>query len=191
MNPTNFATGSTGAALAGIAANHLITKRTKTEKSDTDKQLAASLVGANVAHILMKKMATLQETLSTEKAAQFAFVKSFTKTATLNALKAGKSREEAAEFARTALQKSAAFQSRNQLIKNLEMVAEDMQPEKRAQVEKLASMGFQETDIKDLNRTNPALVEKLASASENAWSLGQPSNVFKQPEDPLFAFIMG
>lgn len=57
MNSKDFAIGSTGASLAGIAANHFLTERTPREKKDTDKQLAAAIVGANLAHLALARHA--------------------------------------------------------------------------------------------------------------------------------------
>ena len=55
-----FASGSTGAAIAGLGANHFLTKRTEQQKRDTDKQLLASVLGANLMHALVHKKASLQ-----------------------------------------------------------------------------------------------------------------------------------
>lgn len=192
MTPREFAVGSTGASLAGIAANHLLTDRTKHEKKNVDKQLAASAIGANAAHLLINKMATLQETLNREKAAQFAFVKSFTKTASLSAIKAGKSTEEARAVARAYLEKSASYKARKSLIENLEKIAFESDPKEVQKHEKLASLGFQEADVKALKQTNPALIEKLASATEQPWAFGEPSgHMTKAAMDPLLAFCLG
>lgn len=192
MTPKELAVGSTGAALAGIAANHLLTDRTKREKSNVDKQLTAGIVGANAAHLLINKMATLQETLSREKAAQFAFVKSFTKAASFSAIQAGKTPEQARAIARASLEKAASYKARKELIENLEKIALEMDPKEVAKHEKLASLGFQEADVKALEKTNPALIEKLASATEQPWAFGEPSGTMtKAAQDPLLAFILG
>ena len=136
-------------------------------------------------------MATLQQTLEREKAAQFAFVKSFTKTASLTALKAGKTPSEAKEFARASLEKSAAYKARKMLLENLEKIALESDPKEMQKHEKLASLGFNEDDVKTLRKTNPALLEKLANAPEQPWEFGEPSgHMTKQAQDPLMAFIL-
>lgn len=136
-------------------------------------------------------MATLQTTLLREKEAQFAFVKAFTKTATLKGVKAGKPLHQAAAEARSALEKSASFKTRKQLIADLEKIAVESDPAEKTKHEKLASLGFKEADVTTLKKVNPALLEKLASSEEMPWSFGAPSGTMtKEAQDPLLSFIL-
>lgn len=193
-----LAVGSTGAALAGIAANHTLTDRTKREKKDTDRQLEAAAVGANVAHLgyeaakhSLRKMATLNEMIDREKAAQYAFIKGFTKAAMTSAMKSGKTTDEARELSRGALEKSAAFIERQDRITALEAAVKASDPVHTQKLEKLASVGFSEQDVQALEKMNPALLEKVAKVADQPWAFGEPSGqMTKKSGDALMDFIL-
>ena len=59
-------------------------------------------------------------------------------------------------------------------------------------MEKMAKLGFNESEVKALERVKPDLIEKVASAVDQPWTLGGPSgNLTKEAQDPLLAFILG
>ncbi len=54
---------------------------------------------------------------------------------------------------------------------------------------KLASAGFTEDEIQVL-QSSPSLMDKVASATQEPWSLGQGAGVKREKTDPLLEFIL-
>lgn len=153
----------------------------------------------------------LKKTVEIEKTAQYEFIKDYTASTMAHLMKAGVAHEKAASIAREAclqnanladiVKRAALLEKTAEYIEYLEKQVSEMGTsiEKKAEaatvevpehLQKLASLGFSQEEISALSGVSDDLVEKVASAVSEPWSLGKAAGVSGMPSDPLLDFCL-
>lgn len=57
--------------------------------------------------------------------------------------------------------------------------------------DKLASIGFTDEEIEAMDQMPKSVMTKMASISEQPWTLGEPTGVKREKTDPFLEFLVG
>jgi len=155
--------------------------------------------------------ALLKQSAELEKTAQYEYIRDYTASTMAHLMKAGVPHEKAAFFAREAcmnnkdlvgiikraslLEKTAEYMAELEtkietLGVAIEKKAEDSKVELPEHLQKLSNLGFSQEEIDAIQEMPNELVEKVASAVTEPWSMGKAAGVALAEEDPLLKFIM-